>query len=469
MSSPLISTRSTLSLEGPFTDPRSESFLSTMATSPSPSLPMGSLIYNLHHFEYSARNFRFFSHFGASIKCLTLQAYALQNPANALGTTRFLRVLATILGQNTPSLEQLTITHLHHLEYNSPLDEETHELLALTKNPSIKSLTINFEAQSLSEPPRRGLHCMTLLARILAITPNLTALHTECRCSGETFLYFLMTLRDSQISGQLTKFTINGGPLDNCALTILNEIPFSQLKSLRINSLVTKVDEVRFYSFLEKLSPTLQEFVMFGDKWGKYGMDNRMVRWEEGFSLDFPMMPHLKLFRHQNYEGLRLGGEEFLKKLPALEELIIRDFQPSLGAMMLCPELTVFGNLFNPKKRAPVYVNALVKKLTLDVIYIPSYENLGCLKKLLGMFPNIEEIEMAVSFAYNNTYVGHVLEYLGQSGVKRVKITFYQCNELRSMSALTSFHLSLSKYIPSFCRKLKYFITIIDTHCLGIE
>ncbi|XP_035716393.1 uncharacterized protein LOC118439299 [Folsomia candida] len=337
MATPLLRSRSQIHLEGSLHDDRSDAFLSTLI--PTEPLPMASLTYNLHHtsapsFLYE-RVSSFFSNFGHSLTSLTLQAYALQDPANSLGTSHFFSVMSQLVCRDCPSLIHLTLTHLQNLDY---LDPEIESSLNFTSS-SIRHLTISFEGNSLIRP-RRSLNCMTVLKCLLAIAPNATILDTDCLCGGETFMYFLMTLRESQISSQLTSFSLSGGPLDKVAMNILNSMTFSRLTSLKMNTLITAQVQTEFIQFFQKLSPTLQKFVMFGDKSGKLG---RMARYEDGFTMDFPLMPKLKVFQHQNYEGLQLGSEDFLQRLPNLEEVVIRDFQPSLAEMMFCPELTVWG------------------------------------------------------------------------------------------------------------------------------
>ncbi|OXA52013.1 uncharacterized protein LOC118436246 [Folsomia candida] len=454
MATPLLRSRSKIHLEGPLYDERSDAFLSTLT--PTDTLPMASLTYNLHHTStpfLSERASSFFSTFGHSLTSLTLQAYANQDPANSLGTNHFFSVVSHLVGRDCPSLTHLTLSHLQNLDY---LDPEIESSLSFT-SPSIRHLTISFEGNSLIRP-RRALNCMAALKSLLAIAPNATILDTDCLCGGETFMYFLMTLRDSKISGQLTSFSLSGGPLDKVAMNILNSMTFSRLTSLKINTLITAQVQTEFIQFLQKLSPTLQKFVMFGDKWRKFGLQGRMARYEEGFMMDFPLMPKLKVFHHQNYEGLRLGSEDFLQRLPNLEEVVIRDFQPSLADMMLCPQLTVYGTMFSPSiyKRGkvtpknPSYANVHVKKVVLDVVFVPSYENLSSMEKLLKMFPNVQELELTVSFAYQNVYVGQVLNILAKSKIKKLKIKFQQCAELRCGWVAAAFHAALVNYLPKF-------------------
>ncbi|OXA51133.1 uncharacterized protein LOC118436481 [Folsomia candida] len=450
MATPLLRSRSKIHLEGPLHDDRSHAFLSTLT--PTDTLPMASLTYNLHHTStpfLSERASSFFSTFGHSLTSLTLQAYAHQDPANSLGTNHFFSVVSHLVGRDCPSLIHLNLTHLQNLDY---LDPEIESRLTFT-SPSIRHLTISFEGNSLIRP-RRALNCMAVLKSLLAIAPNATTLDTDCLCGGETFMYFLMTLRDSQISGQLTSFSLSGGPLDKVAMNILNSMTFPRLASLKVNTLISAQVQTEFVQFLEKLSPTLQKFVMFGDKRGKFGLQGRMARYEEGFTMDFPLMPKLKVLQHQNYEGLRLGGEDFLQRLPNLE-VMIRDYQVSLADMMLCPQLTVWGTMFSPSsykrgKITPNYANVHVKKVVLDVVFVPSYENLSSMEKLLKMFPNVEELELTISFAYHNVYVGQVLDTLAKSKIKELKIKFQQCAELRSERVAASFHSALVNYLPKF-------------------
>ncbi|XP_035704159.1 uncharacterized protein LOC118434524 [Folsomia candida] len=453
MATPLLRSRSQIHLEGPLHDDRSDAFLSTLT--PTDTLPMASLTYNLHHTStpfLSERASNFFSTFGHSLTSLTLQAFAHQDPANSLGTNHFFSVVAQLVGRDCPSLTHLTLTHLQNLDY---LDPEIESRLTFT-SPSIRHLTISFEGNSCLVRPRRALNCMTVLKSLLAIAPNATTLDTDCLCGGETFMYFLMTLRDSQISSQLTSFSLSGGPLDKVAMNILNSMTFPRLTSLKMNTIITAQVQTEFVQFLEKL-PTLQKFVMFGDKRGKFGLQGRMARYEEGFTMDFSLMPKLKVLEYQNYEGLRLGGEDFLQRLPNLEEVVIRDFQSSLGDMMLCPQRNVWGTIFSPNiykrgKITPNYANVHVKKVVLDVVFVPSYENLSSMEKLLKMFPNVEELELTISFAYQNVYVGQVLDILAKSKVKKLKIKFQQCAELRSERVAASFQAALLNYLPKFSR-----------------
>ncbi|XP_035700871.1 uncharacterized protein LOC118433245 [Folsomia candida] len=72
------------------------------------------------------------------------------------------------------------------------------------------------------------------------------------------------------------------------------------------------------------------------------------------------------------------------------------------------------------------------------------------MKKLLKMFPNVEELELTISFAYQNVYVGQVLDILAKSKVKKLKIKFMQCAELRSERVAASFQAALANYLPKF-------------------
>ncbi|OXA46567.1 hypothetical protein Fcan01_18736 [Folsomia candida] len=425
MATPLLRSRSQIHLEGPLHDDRSDAFLSTLT--PTETLPMSSLTYNLHHTStpfLSERASSFFFTFGHSLTSLTLQAYALQDPANSLGTTHFFSVVSHLVSRDCLSLTHLTLSHLQQLDYEDSLDPEIESRLSFT-SPSIRHLTISFEGKSLVRP-RRALICTAVLKRLLAIAPNATTLDTDFSlCGEETFTYFLMTLRDAKISGHLTCFSRTGGPLGKVAMNVLNSMTFSKLTSLKINAQITAQVQTEFVQFLEKLSPTLQKFEMVGDKWGRFGFQGRSARHGEGFALDFPLMPKLRVFQYQNYEGLRLGSEDFLQRLPNLGELVIRDFQSSLGDMMLCPQRTVFGAMFGPisYRRGEMTAknpNVNVKKVVLDVVFVPSFENQGSMDKLLKMFPNVEELELTVSFAYQNVYVGQVLDILAKSKVKKL-------------------------------------------------
>ncbi|XP_035701371.1 uncharacterized protein LOC118433501 [Folsomia candida] len=456
MATPLLRSRSQIHLEGPLHDDRSDAFLSTLT--PTETLPMSSLTYNLHHTSapfLSERASSFFSTFGHSLTSLTLQAYALQDPANSLGTNHFFSVVSHLVSRDCPSLTHLTLTHLQHLDYEDSLDPEIESRLSFT-SPSIRHLTISFEGKSSLVRPRRALNCMAVLKSLLTIAPNATTLDTDFSlCGGETFTYLLMTLRDAKISPKLTSFSLTGGPLDKVAMSVLNSMTFSKLTSFNMNAQITTQVQTEFFQFLAKLSPTLQKFEMVGDKWGRFGFQGRLARHGEGFALDFPLMPKLKVFQYQNYEGLRLGSEDFLQRLPNLGELVIRDFQSSLGDMMLCPQRTVFGAMFGPRsyRRGEVTAktpNVHVKKVVLDVVFVPSFENQGSMEKLLKMFPNVEELELTVSFAYQNVYVGQVLDTLARSKIKKLKIKFLQCAELRSERVEASFHSALMNCLPRF-------------------
>ncbi|OXA46582.1 hypothetical protein Fcan01_18618 [Folsomia candida] len=456
MATPLLRSRSQIHLEGSLHDDRSDAFLSTLT--PTDTLPMASLTYNLHHTSspfLSERASNFFSTFGHSLTSLTLQAFALQDPANSLGTNHFFSVVSQLVSRDCPSLTHLTLSHLQQLDYEDSLDPEIESRLSFT-SPSIRHLTISFEGKSSLVRPRRALNCTAVLKRLLAIAPNAITLDTDFSlCGEETFTYFLMTLRDAKISGHLTSFSLTGGPLDKVAISVQNSMTFSKLTSLKINAQITAQVQTEFVQFLEKLSPTLQKFEMVGDKWGRFGLQGRMARYEEGFTMDFPLMPKLKVFQFQNYEGLRLGSEDFLQRLPNLGELVICDFQPSLGDMMLCPQRTVFGTMFGPRRYRMGDItaknpNVHVKKVVLDVVFVPSFENQGSMDKLLKMFPNVQELELTVSFAYQNVYVGQVLDTLARSKIKKLKIKFLQCAELRSERVAASFHSALVNCLPRF-------------------
>ena len=159
-----------------------------------------------------------------------------------------------------------------------------------------------------------------------------------------------------------------------------------------------------------------------------------------------------------------MGGADFLKRLPNLGELEIRNCRRSSLRDM---RDTVYGTMFKPREEImgenPIYANVHVKKVVLDVVFVPSFENQGSMDKLLKMFPNVEELELTISFAYHNVYVGQVLDTLAKSKIKELKIKFQQCAELRSERVAASFHSALVNYLPKFSGKL---ISIIYKYVL---
>ncbi|OXA62688.1 hypothetical protein Fcan01_00299 [Folsomia candida] len=117
---------------------------------------------------------------------------------------------------------------------------------------------------------------------------------------------------------------------------------------------------------------------------------------------------------------------------------------------------TVYGTMFKPREEImgenPIYANVHVKKVVLDVVFVPSFENLGSIDKILKMFPNVTEFELAVSFAYKNICVGYVLETLAESKIKKIKVKFLACDQLmRGYERVSaSFHAALERYLPKF-------------------
>ncbi|XP_035716472.1 uncharacterized protein LOC118439340 [Folsomia candida] len=390
---------------------------------------MASLTYKLYHTPstspLSDRASHFFTQFGHSLTSLTLQAYAFSNSKD------YFSIVSHLVGRDCPSLTRLALTHLQHLDYKDPLDPA---ILNFT-SPSIRHFTLSF-GSNFFPGPRSVSNCAAVFSSLLAIVPNATSLTTSCPGGGETFL---RTLRDYNISAHLTSFSLTSAPLDMGAMNVLNSMNFGKLTSLKINTQFTVQPE--FIHFLEKLSPTLEKLVIHGDKWGV------MATYGNGFTMDFPLMPELRVFQHESYECLRVAGDDFLQRLPNLGELVIRDFLSSLVDM----RRTVYGTMFSPRgEMRPNYANVHVKKVVLGVVFVPSDENLGVMETLLKMFPNVAELEVAVSFAYQNVHVGQVLDTLAKSKIKKLKITFLQCSELISERVAASFRSVLGNYLPKF-------------------
>ncbi|OXA53454.1 hypothetical protein Fcan01_10248 [Folsomia candida] len=446
LATPLLRSRSQIHLGGPLYDERSEAFLSTMSSSA--TLPMASLTYKLHrtcaaHSSFlSSRAANFFSQFGPSLTSLTLQAYHVSNPK------QYFSVVSHLVGRDCPSLTRLALTHLQFLHFDDPLDPAT---LNFT-SPSIRHFTIDWGA-TFTLRPGRVLNGVAVFKSLLAIAPNATNLAIECPDGGETFTLFLRTLRDSQISGHLTTFSLAGAPLDKVAMNVLNSMNFPKLTSFTIDSKITVQTE--FIQFLEKLSPTLEKLVMFGDNWGING--------EGRITMDFPLMPKLRVFKYENFSGLRVASADFLKRLPNLGELVIRNcVTSSVGDM----RRTVYGTMFSPREEImgenPIYVNVHVKKVVLDVVFVPSFENLGSIDKILKMFPNMAEFELTVSFACKNICVGYVLETLAESKIRKLKIKFLKCAELSHERVSASFRAALERYLPKFSELQRVEFTLND-------
>ncbi|OXA60725.1 Antagonist of mitotic exit network protein 1 [Folsomia candida] len=432
MSTPLVRACSQIHLGGDLYDNRGDALFSTFYSSPTTpitdTLPMTSLTYNFHHTPPLSscilfdRVSRVFATFGHSLTSLTLQAFALQDPANSLDTHHFFSVVPHLVGRDCPSLTHLALTHLQNLDIEGSLDPKTESWLNFT-SPSVRHLTIAYKSNHRVRPRR----ALSVLKCLLAIAPNATSLDTNFGyCGGQSLSYFLTTLRDAQISDHLTSFSLSGGPLDNVSMNALNSMTFPRLTSLKMNTFISAQVQTEFIQFLEKLSPTLEKFVMFGDK--SPGWEERMTMYEGGFTVDFPLMPKLKVVEYQDYESLRFGSEDFLQRLPNLGELVIRDVQLSLADLMLS-QRTLYGTVFSTRRgeiteKNPIYANVHVKKVVLDKVFFPSSENLGSMEKLLKMFPNVEELELAVSFAYQDVYVGQVLDILAKAKVKKLKIKF---------------------------------------------
>ncbi|OXA54520.1 hypothetical protein Fcan01_10590 [Folsomia candida] len=432
LATPLLRSRSQLHLAGPLLDERSDAFLSTISCSE--TLPMASLTYKVHThtpFPLSDRAARFFAQFGPSLTSLTLEVRDMSK----FSSKHYFTIVSHLVGRDCPSLTHLALTNLQYLRYEDPLDPA---ILNFT-SPSIRHLTISFGDFILR--PGTVFNYVAVFKSLLAIAPNATNLTTSCPDEGETFTLFLRTLRDSQISAQLNSFSLAGAPLDNVVMNILNSMNFQIVTSLEIDTKIT-VGTTEVVHFLEKLSPTLEKFVMFGDNWG--------VVADGGITMDFPFMPKLKVFKHQNFLGLRVASADFLKRLPKLGELVIRSW---LTLSLRDMRRSVYGTMFHPREdimgENSIYANLHVKKVVLDAAFVPTFENLGAIDKLLKMFPNVAELELTVSFAYKNICVGYVLETLAESKIRKLKIKFLKCAEL-SERVSASFRAALERYLPKF-------------------
>ncbi|OXA61484.1 uncharacterized protein LOC118434034 [Folsomia candida] len=266
----------------------SEEFFSTISSSA--ILPMASLTYRVHRPSppsspfLSDRASSFFAKFGPSLTSLTLHADDMTESTSK----HYFSIVSHLVSRDCPSLTHLALINLQFLRYDDPLDPA---ILNFT-SPSIRHFTISF-GTTFSLRPGTVLNGVAVFKSLLTIAPNATNLTTGCLGGGETFTIFLRMLKDSQISGQLTSFSLHGGPLDKVALNLLNSMNFPKLTSFKIDTKIT-VQTTEFMHFLEKLSPLLEKLVMFGDKWGEKD--------EGGITMDFPLMPKLRVFKHQACE-----------------------------------------------------------------------------------------------------------------------------------------------------------------------